>query len=76
MDVVKWTVSSLWKIEIPLRSWAILLSVLPPSPETCVLHYSYKHRVMVLPLLPSGLDWKLRKTDTGKVLVIAVTNER
>lgn len=72
-DVAKWTVSRLWKIKITLRPWAILLPAPPLSPEMCVLHYSYKHRVTVWPLLPSGLDWKLRKTDTEKVLVMAVT---
>lgn len=54
------------KITVSLR-----LRALPLPPFylflNLVLHYWYKYRVMIQNPLTSGLDWKLRKTDTGKV---------
>lgn len=47
---------------LPLPSFYLFLNL--------VLHYWYKYRVMIQPPLTSGLDWKLRKTDTGKVAIL------
>lgn len=58
---------------VPVGPWVLLLLSSLSFPETYVW---YEYRIMVQPLIPSGLDWKLGRTDTGKVLAGMTTDQQ
>lgn len=73
----KWIVYDLWTHwnQGFIGPWVFPL----PAPllplESCVLQYGYEYRAMVQSPLPSGLDGKLRSSDTGKALANVTTDQ-